>query len=198
MRFAHKTMIDFNPVREKEMSVGQLTANLDTNDLRRLTNEMVDSMLALVADCIDDDVIFQPVDPDAYDDYAESEDEVGLAWKLGHVIVHTTATAEENAFLSAEMARGIPARRRRSRYETPWETVTTIAQCRARLEESRRMRLACLEMWPDEPHLDNVVTPWPSAGEVNAVGRFVLGLLHDDDHLGQIAAIVKQAEAARV
>ncbi len=179
------------------MSIGQLTTVLNKEDLRRLTNEMVDAMLALIADCVDADVIFQPIDPDAYDDYAEDEDEVGLAWKLGHVIVHATATAEENAFLSAEMARGVPARRRRSRYETPWEKVTTIAQCRARLEESRRMRLACLDLWPDAPHLDNVVTPWPSAGEVNAVGRFALGLWHDDDHLAQIANIVQQAKAAR-
>lgn len=190
-------MIDFTPVREKKMSIGQLTTVLNKEDLRRLTNEMVDAMLALIADCVDADVIFQPIDPDAYDDYAEDEDEVGLAWKLGHVIVHATATAEENAFLSAEMARGVPARRRRSRYETPWEKVTTIAQCRARLEESRRMRLACLDLWPDAPHLDNVVTPWPSAGEVNAVGRFALGLWHDDDHLAQIANIVQQAKAAR-
>jgi hypothetical protein len=32
---------------------------------------------------------------------------------------------------------------------------------------------------------------------VNAVIRFVYGLKHDDDHLGQIADIVRQAKVAR-
>ena len=52
----------------------------------------------------------------------------------------------------ADLARGV-AFHGRSRSEVPWETVTTIAQCRARLEESRRMRLASLDMWPDQPYL---------------------------------------------
>jgi hypothetical protein len=58
-------------------------------------------------------------------------------------------------------------------------------------------RLASLEMWPDSPHFDICYTPWRGAGEVNCVGRFVLGLFHDDDHLGQIAEIVRQAHQAR-
>ncbi len=190
-------MINFTLLRNQEMSIGQLTADLTKEDLRQLTNEMVDTMLSLIVDCTDADVGFQPIDPDAYDAYATDESEAGLVWKLGHVIVHATATAEENAFLAAELARGVPAKRRRSRYEVPWQTVTTIAQCRQRLEESRRLRLASLAMWPDVPHLDNVYTPWPSVGEVNAVGRFALGLWHDDDHLGQISNIVQQAKAAR-
>jgi hypothetical protein len=80
----------------------------------------------------------------------------------------------------------------------PWETITTINQCRERLEESRRMRLASLDMWPDAPHLDNQYLPWPRAGEVNPVGRFILGLWHDDDHLAQIESVVQQAKAARL
>ena len=59
------------------------------------------------------------------------------------------------------------------------------------------MRLMSLAMWPDEPHLDNVCEPWPGAPQVNAIGRFVLGLMHDDDHVGHIAEIVRQAQAAR-
>jgi hypothetical protein len=95
------------------------------------------------------------------------------------------------------MARGVPAERRRSRYEIPWREVTTIDQSRQRLEESRQMRLASLGMWPDPPHLDNVHTPWPTAGELNAVGRFMLGLAHDDSHLAQIADVVQQAKSFR-
>jgi hypothetical protein len=111
------------------------------------------------------------------------------------VIVHTTASAEEAAFLAAEMARGVQPHGR-SRYETPWEMVTTIAQCRQRLQESRRMRLASLEMWPDEPHLENVYEAWPGGPPVNVLGRFVLGLRHDSDHLDHIAKIVHQAQTA--
>lgn len=78
----------------------------------------------------------------------------------------------------------------------PWRTVMTIQQCRQRLEESRRMRLASLDMWPDQPHLDNTYTPFDLVGKINAVGAFVLGLAHDSDRLGQIAEIVRQARAA--
>lgn len=189
-------MIDFSLVRSRQMTIGQLAADLTVDDLKRLTDEMINRILALIAQCSDADVVFQPLDPDAHDSYAANEEEVALAWNLGHVIVHVTASSEESAFLAAEMARGVPADRRRSRYEVPWETVTTIAQCRERLEESRRMRQASLAIWPDEPHLDNCYTPWPVAGEMNAVGRFILGLLHEDEHLAQIATIVQQARVA--
>lgn len=189
-------MLDFTPVREKRMTVAELCAGLTIDDLRALTNEMIDAMLALIADCTDEDVVFQPVDPNADDPFAATPEEAGAAWTLAHVIVHTTASAEESAFLAAEMARGVP-NHGRSRYEVPWQSVATIEQCRHRLEESRRMRLASLEMWPDQPHFDVCYTPWRGAGEVNCIGRFVLGLFHDDDHLGQIAEIVRQARQAR-
>jgi hypothetical protein len=190
-------MLDFTPVRTNEMTIDQLTADLTPVDLRRLTHEMIDQMVALIADCTDADVVFVPIDPDAHDSYAAADAEVALAWTLGHVIVHTTASAEESAALAVGLARGVRGRRLRSRYEVDWESVSTIAQCRARLEESRRMRLASLDMWPDVPHLDNRYQPWPGVGEMNAVGRFMLGLKHDDEHLAQIAEIVRQAKAAR-
>ncbi len=189
-------MLDFSPVRNKQMTMMELVRDLSRADLRRLTNEMVDTMLEAIADCNDFDVTFTPVDPQAKDTAAASEAEVNMAWTLGHVIVHTTASAEEAAFLAAELARGVP-NHGRSRYETPWRSVTTIAQCRRRLEESRRMRLATLDVWPDEPHLDNVYAIWDKGPVVNAVARFVFGLRHDDDHLGQIREIVRQAREAR-
>jgi len=188
-------MLNFNAVREKEMTYDELVAGLTRDDLRDLTNEMVDTMLELIEDCTDADVTFEPVDSDAYDSYAEDPDEAYMAWTLGHVIVHTTASAEESAALAAEMARGVKPHGR-SRSEVPWRTVTTIAQCRHRLEESRRMRLASLDMWPDDPHLDLSYKPWSSAPSINAVGRFVFGLHHDYDHLGQLAEVVGQAKAA--
>lgn len=189
-------MLNFEAVRRKQITIGDLCSGLTVADLCTLTNEMIDKMQALIADCCDADVIFQPVDPQADDPYAATSAEINIAWTLGHVIVHTTASAEESAFLAAEMARGVP-NHGRSRYETPWQSVTTIAQCRQRLEESRRMRLASLQMWPDQPHLDLIYSPWPGADEINCVARFVLGLRHDNDHLGQIAEIVRQAHEAR-
>lgn len=190
-------MLDFTPVHEKTLTMAELCAVLTVADLRALTNEMVDTMLALIADGTDADVVFQPIDPTADDPFAASTDEANVAWTLGHVIVHTTASAEESAFLAAELARGVE-NHGRSRYETPWESVTTIAQCRQRLEESRRIRLASLDLWPDAPHIDLTYSPWVSAGQINCVARFVLGLRHDDDHLEQLAEIMRQARAERV
>ncbi|MCL4394622.1 MAG: DinB family protein, partial [Chloroflexi bacterium] len=135
-------MLDFSPVRSKQTSLYQLVHGVAPSDLRQHTNDVIDHMLALIADCRDADVIFVPVDPAAKDTFASDESLVGLSWTLGHVIVHTTASAEEAAFIAAELARGVPYRPGRSRYEVPWAGVTTIAQCRARLQASRKMRLA--------------------------------------------------------
>ncbi len=213
-------MLDFTPVRKKEMTMAQLVANLSPNDLRRETNEMIDAMLGMTADCTDADVTFVPDDPQADDRFAAAEAERNIPWTLGHVIVHVTASAEESAYLAVELARGVAYRGGRSRSEVPWQTVKTIAQCRQRLEESRRMRLASLDMWPDQPHLENTYVPRErrksSRGwnlitlgflharddlrvlPMNALARFVSGLRHDDDHLKHIAEIVRQAKAARV
>jgi hypothetical protein len=190
-------MLDFEAVRSNDVTLAELVAGLSRDDLRNLTNEMVDTMLGLIADCVDADMTFVPVDPDADDPFAATEKEVHLAWNLGHVIVHTTASAEESAVLAAELARGVE-NHGRSRYEMPWQTVTTLVQCHQRLEESRRMRLASLAMWPDAPHLDNVYEPWSGAPQVDATGRFVLGLMHDESHLDHMAEIVRQARAARI
>jgi hypothetical protein len=198
-------MIDFSAVRNRSLPIADLAATLSPDDLRRETNEMIDTMGGLIAECVDADVVFVPHDPEAYDSAAANPEEVYLSWTLGHVIVHTTASAEESAYLAAELARGVRYRRLRSRYEVPWQSVTTIKQCRQRLEESRRMRLASLDMWPDEPFLENTYklkVGGPAAvtenqPDANAVVRFILGLLHDDSHLGQIRGIVRQARAAR-
>lgn len=189
-------MLDFSPVKRKEVTLNEFVADLGRDDLAQLTNEMIDRMLELIADCTDDDVTFVPEDPDAYDPAAHSEDEENLPWTLGHLIVHTTASAEESAFLAAELARGVEFHGR-SRYEVPWQTITTITQCRERLEESRRMRLATLATWPDEPHMDNVQLMGRSQIPYNPVARFVSGLGHDASHLNQIEDVVHQAQGAQ-
>ena len=52
-------------------------------------------------------------------------------------------------------------------------------------------------MWPKEAHLENGYEAWSNGPKVNAVGRFVLGLMHDEGHLGQIEEVVRQAKGAR-
>jgi hypothetical protein len=190
-------MLDFAPIRNKERTMQELVANLGSNDLRRLTNEMLDTMLSMIAECTDADVTFVPDDPDAYDSAAATEAELHMPWTLGHLIVHCTASSEEAAAIAVELARGVPHRGGRSRSEVHWTTITTVAQCRYRLEESRRMRLASLDMWPDQPRLENTYLPREGAEPTNAVMRFVNGLRHDDSHLEQIAKVVAQARAAR-
>ena len=190
-------MLDFTPVRKREKTMAQLGGGLTADDLRRLTDEMIDAMLGMIAESEDADVTLVVEDAEANDTFAASEADVGLSWTLGHVIVHVTASAEESAFLAAELARGV-AFHGRSRSEVPWETVTTIRQCRERLEESRRMRLASLDMWPDKPYLDNAYEPYAGRGPYNAVARFISGLSHDDAHLGQIQRLVEQTRAARL
>ncbi|HEX8217727.1 MAG TPA: DinB family protein [Chloroflexia bacterium] len=172
-------------------------SDLTVDDLRQLTNEMVDRMLGLIENCEDADVTLEVPDPQAHDPEASVEEEVNLSWTLGHVIVHTTASAEEAAFLAAELARGVPFHGR-SRSEVPWRTVTTVEQCRHRLEESRRMRLATLEVWPDEPYLDNTYTPREDRPPLNCVSRFMNGLRHDKSHIRQIERLVRESAASRV
>ncbi len=188
-------MLDFAPVKNKTMTFTDLARDLTKVDLSNLTNEMIDTMLSIIADATDEDVTFVPQDPNANDPFGLPE-ERDLVWTLGHVAVHTTASSEESAALALTLARGLVPEGR-SRYEVPWREVTTIAQVRNRFEESRRMRLAMLDAWPDEPHLEVTYSPSPRFGSYNAISRFVMGLYHDDDHLGQLREIMKQARATR-
>jgi len=190
-------MLNFAPVRAKEITLQELSADLTVTDLRVLTDEMVNAMLSLIAGCTDADVVFVPEDPEAYDKYAAPAEELYMPWTLGHVVVHATASSEECAFLAAEVARGVPDRGGRSRYEAPWPAVTTAAQCRQRLAESRRMRLACLDTWPDAPHVEAAYRFRPDGPVFGAAALFAYGLFHDDSHLDQIAEIVCQAKVAR-
>jgi len=189
-------LLNFQDLRERKISIDELTSGLNKADLVQLTNEMVDSILTLIKECSDQDVIFMPNDPDAYDPYAEEEKNIPLPWTLGHVIVHINASSEESAALASELARGVEFHGR-SRYEVPWESVITIDECRQGLEESRRICLASLEMWPDRPHLENFYQSQPKAPKLNAVSRYVYGFSHTHSHLGQIMEIVTQAKKAR-
>lgn len=177
----------------------QLPENVDTvtsDDLWHLTNQLIDDVKKMLRRCVDADVTFVPVDPLANDPAATEEDEAAIAWTLGHIIVHMTASSEESAALAAELARGV-AYHGRSRSEVPWTTITTVAQCHARIEESRRMRLASLSMWPDSPHMPDGESPTEGTKEVGPVSRFLGGLRHDANHLDQLRDVIAQARDYR-
>jgi hypothetical protein len=178
-------MLDFSAVRRNEQNFNQLAAGLTIAELRALTNEMIDAMLVQLAMCDDADMSFVGYDPSADD-----------GWTIPHVIAHATASAEEHVFVAAALARGAPFEGR-SRYEVAWETLTTVDACRRRLEESRRMRLASLELWPNEPQLHvTIVLPWLGYA-VNAPARFLMSLNHDDLHLTHLTDVVRQARVVR-
>jgi hypothetical protein len=189
-------VIDFSPVRTKEKTLQDLAEGLTRDDLVRLANEMCDIFHELIAQAEDPDVTFVPSDPDANDTFAAKADDVDLAWTLGHVIVHWTASSEEAAAHALTLARGVPVAGR-SRWEVDWPEATTVAFLRDRIEESRRMQLAMLEAWPGRPDLDITYTAREGAKPVNAIGRFLGGLSHADSHRGQVSKIITQAKSAQ-
>jgi hypothetical protein len=189
-------VIDFGPLRSKEKSLQDLATGLNPDELARLTREMCAAQLSAIEDATDEDVVLVPDDPDANDTFAAQAEDVGLSWTLGHVVVHTTASSEESAFLALTLARGL-AVEGRSRFEVPWEQARTVAFIRHRIEESLRMRLAMLDAWPDKPDLDNFYTPYAGRPPMNALGRFIGGLAHDDSHLEQMRKIMDQARTRR-
>jgi len=189
-------MLDFGPVRRREIRLADYARqqNIGRTDLQDYSNEIIDALLALLDGVDDADIVFTPYDPDADDPYAETEEEMNIGWTLGHIIVHVTASSEECCAHSAELARGVEACGR-SRYETPWEQIQTVGDTRQRLEESRRIRLAYLSAWPDDPNLELTYTPYKSPQ--NCVVRVLAGLFHEEGHFDQIKEVKRQARAAR-
>jgi len=187
--------LDFSRVRAREVKLADLVADLSVDDLAGATDSSIGQIEEILATATDADVVFEPDDPAADDPAAADPADRDLAWNLGHLVAHVTASAEESAALAQELARGVPFHGR-SRWEVPWKTVTTIEQCRQRLAESRRMRLASLQMWPSsspsEVDLDPATPTWQQARE-----RFARGLSHEDAHVDQIRNVVKQAQTAR-
>lgn len=184
----------------EDVKIADMQERYTREDLIRVTNDMIDAMLDLVRGVPDQFATFMPNDPDADDPYAANIEDCHIAWTLAHVIVHTTASSEERAAHGSMLARGTSVKGR-NRYEVAWETVTTTAQMVQRLEESRRMRLAFLDTWPDQPLLSNIYDQRAyieKYGALNAVGMTLLGLKHDVEHLPQIEMIVRQAEEACV
>jgi hypothetical protein len=191
-------MRDFTPVNTNAVPMARFIDdwNPAPDELARLTDASIDRFLALLATASDADIDFVPDDPEADDGAAADSADRGLAWTVAHNIVHATASGDEYAAVAADLARGVDFHGR-PRFETPWQSVTTVEQCRRRLEESRRIRLASLRMWPNRPDLSRGYAPWRRSGWVNAQGIFVWGLAHDQGHHAQVERILQQAHAAR-
>lgn len=166
------------------------------DELRRLTGALHDEVRRVLRRCVDADVTFEPIDPLAEDRDAEDPSQASRAWTLGHILVHVTATAEECAALAAELARGV-ANHGRSRREIPWESMKTIAQCHARLEESHRIVLASFGMWPAQPDHTNTYIPWPNAAPIGAIAQVMLGIRHEAGHLAQMRDVIRQSRRWR-
>ncbi len=190
--------IDFSLITDQGMTYLEFSRRFTVADLKAITNTSIDTLLAMIHDLSDADVTFNPVDPLAHDPFA-AEGEEHIGWTIAHLIAHITASSEEGAAQSSLLARGCPTSER-PRYETPWRDITTKDQCVQRLKESRRMRLAYLDTWPDTPHLDTYrqVSPRFSEkfGEINAPAAFLFGLKHEIGHYDQIREVRQQALAA--
>jgi DinB superfamily len=189
--------IDFSPIDNNEIKWVDFANRFTAGDLKAATNASIDTILDIIKDLNDAQVIYAPEDPLADDPHAVSGEE-HISWSVAHVIVHTTASSEEGAAYSSLLARGIAyGREPRPRYETNWRTITTKAECIQRLEESRRIRLAFLDTWPDTPHLDvyREVSErfMEKFGPMNAASSLLFSLKHEFGHHDQIREAARQA-----
>lgn len=179
--------IDLSPVHAGQMSYADLIRTVRYADLYEMTDELFKALEAMLAESSDATILFVPHDPAA--------DQGEQGWTLGHVIAHLTATLEETAAIAALLARSILVEAR-LRYETPWQSLSTVEMVRARLQESRRTCCAFLDAWPDVPHLDVTRTLIPVFGPMNAIGFYVLGMAHAQGHLDQLREIIHQYAVA--
>lgn len=188
-------LIDFGPVHRREMRLAEWAQaqGIDRAALIAFTNEIIDVQLTLLAGLADAAVAFEPDDPDADDPFAADAAAQQVGWSLGHLIAHVTASSEETCAHAAALARGVTPCGR-DRYETPWQEIATVAAARQRLQESRRIRLAYLDAWPDQPHFQTTYTPYATAQ--NCITRALAGLFHEEGHLDQMREAIRQATGA--
>ena len=189
--------VDFTPISDGTMKLQDFAKQFTCADLRRVSDESLDLIRSFIAGLSDVQVTLDPVDPEAHDSFAiEGEENIG--WSLAHLVAHVTASSEEGAAYSSLLARGVPAEER-PRYETPWRDLRTVDQCLQRIEESRRIRNAYLETWPNKPLLQvNRVIPdryRERFGDMNASAAFLFGLMHEVGHYDQFRDVHAQALA---
>ncbi len=192
-------MIDFTPVVDKQLKMLEYCQNFTRGQVRESLNESVDNLLSFLEGANDADVVFLPYDSEADDPYA-ADDQKNVGWSVAHIILHATASTEEYASVGSVLGRGIEFEGR-LRYEPDWQTVTTVAELKQRLEESRKMRLAYFDALPDTPNED----VYRKIGEryIEQFGQtswkvsYLLGLMHEVGHYEQIKEAKRQAQEAR-
>lgn len=194
-------LIDFSALDNKKVKLLEFARPFTVDQLRDGVNSSVDYLLGLVNSATDAQIAFSPDDPKAHDPYAVPGEE-SIGWTVGHLIAHVTASSEEGATFGSLLARGVVLADEtlRLRYETPWREMNTRARCLQRLEESRRIRLAYLNTWPDTPHLDTFRSlsrrQMKIFGPMNAPAAHLFGQWHEDQHFAQIQEVLRQAKAA--
>ncbi len=178
--------IDFAAVRAGTKTLAEQTKGFTLADLQAATKELFDGLQAAVAGATNQAIVFVPHDAEA-----TSGDEKG--WTVAHVVAHLTATLEEICAIAAQLTRNVELDDQlRLRYETPWESIQTVEQVKARLAESRCICLAFLDAWPDEPNLQATITRIPAFGPLNAVALCALGIFHGLLHQQQIVEALNQ------
>ena len=182
-------LVDFAAVRAGQITFGDAVRNLQSADLRRALDELFRAVEAALTGASDATIAFTPHDPEATDHSEQG-------WPVSHIVAHVTATLEDTLSGAAMLARGVEIKER-LRYETPWESLSTLQKVQARLRESQRMTRALLDAWPDEPHLELTVTLIPQLGPVNAIGLGALGVAHGQMHIDQLRETVRQANAGQ-
>jgi len=84
-------MIDFAPLKTGATTFADMMAKLTKTDLYQLTDEMIDTMQGIIADAIDADVVFVPLDPNANDTFGIPEEKDLANVLMQRVMPHTTA-----------------------------------------------------------------------------------------------------------
>lgn len=193
-------LIDFANMHDNPEALMKMAQGMTAADLKAATNASLDLILEILGGATDAEMVHMPDDPKADDPHAKPGEE-HIGWSLAHLVAHVTASAEEDAALSSILARGIPyTREPRLRWETPWLALTTREQVLQRVAESRRIRLAYLDAWPDTPHLDVYRELSPrfveKFGPQNASATLLFGLAHEAGHYDQLRDARAQAAAA--
>src|SRR5258708_23853908 len=148
-------LINFQPVYNKEKTLGDLASQYSNADLHAALNSYVDFTIQIINSVSDEQALYIPPDPDANDPYATTEAEHHMGWSLVHLVMHVTASAEEAAAFSSILARGI-AIGGRLRSERDWRPVAACAAGVARFEQMRRICLPYLRTLPDQAALATV------------------------------------------
>lgn len=192
--------INYAPVRKGEMKILEFSRRYTLIDLRAEVHALYNAVEDIIKDMTDAQVTYLPYDPDANDPHAiPGEEHIG--WSLAHLVLHVTASTEEGAAFSSLLARGIPAGGR-LRYEPDWKDFTRHEQVIRRLQESRRIVLAYLDAWPNQPQFDVLRDLSPryieKFGQMNATATILFSLMHMDEHVAQFREAARQAvEAAQ-